>query len=131
MHAMFAGDNIATHMSSLFDGESQTRSVSANEEVEWRGGGREGGRERGREGERERERGREGGREGEEGRRGRTCSIQVPFLLLSQAALASSAAGASSGPEQFTSVVSHTPNSDCVCVRGGCHSAAQGGRLLP
>ena len=33
MSTMFSGDNVVTHMSKLFDGKCQTRSVSANEQV--------------------------------------------------------------------------------------------------
>ena len=43
MRTMFSGDNVAVHMSKLFDGRSQTRSISGDEQV-WRGeegGGRE------------------------------------------------------------------------------------------
>ena len=33
MQTMFSGDHVVTHMSNLFDGQSQTRSVSADEQV--------------------------------------------------------------------------------------------------
>lgn len=33
MRTMFSGDNIVAHMSKLFDGQCQTRSISGNEQV--------------------------------------------------------------------------------------------------
>lgn len=33
MATMFSGDNVVAHMSKLFDGRSQTRSISADEQV--------------------------------------------------------------------------------------------------
>lgn len=38
MHTMFTGDNVVTHMNKLFDGQSLTRSICADEQVsEWVG----------------------------------------------------------------------------------------------